>query len=1745
MNAWGCLSEEFCARLTLTLVHFLWQGTLLALVAGALAATVMRRTSPRLRYGAFVATLLLMAACPFVTCALVGSSPGEAALQAPVAPPAKSSVDTEVPSEAAQAEGSIAQSNPDETTPSVEPPSVALSSAAAPVQVTVNQTAHPLEPLTDLAAGGPSQFRRAFASAVAGGAVMVRRGDWRVYAPSIALAYFAGTFLMLGRLLVALRGGRRLRRNAERVTDAGMLEALSRQAKALGLAFTPVVASCGRVVVPTVVGVLRPMILIPVSVSTGLTLLQLELLLRHELAHICRYDHLVNILQRLVEALLFFHPAVWWVSRRIRIEREHCCDDLVLAAGGEAMAYAESLVHMAELGRAQAEGQAFASALSAAGGRDGRPDRPSQLRRRILRILEGPMPHLRLTGSGSLAVMLAASVFLLAIVGILAPNKTPSVVAETAEVGQSEEEALPEADAEPDPETATTEDADSASASANAPQEGASPDAAPESLPPPPTDDPRVKELWGQLQHTDWWLRKIAAQQMGEERNPVFVEALVPALTDSDARVRIAAAEALGKIGAPSCIEALTIALKDENDAVREAVADALAKINDPKVMRMLRLAVNDDYPPLHEAAAKALAAIGSPEAVALLIEALNHPLPDQFEPGRPVRLVQPPVRPRPALPPRFPGGQEQTHPELPWVIGEVPPELSAPVVAALAGMAPDVVVEPLVKAIQHENHIVRMGAVLALGGVQDERSREALLRALDGADADVRKAGLQVLWNFEGEEVTEALEQALMKDPQYDDRSIAVAGLQRRGDIPENIQAQAAYHVLLGNWDVAATFGGNAVGPLMDALQSKDSNARVQAAGILQKIGDPRAIEPLAPLLTEPEDSVRYAAVSALAAIGGEGVVEPLTQALKDSNAGAREMATQGLGACGDPRAVEPLCATLKDLNSEVRGMAAKALGQLADSRAVEPLVAALCDEDEEVQVAVADALGKLRDQRAVEPLCEALLRTPPTPARRPTPTRDNLWLFHWTILSALEAIGGRAVVEGLARRLPEISDAPLKETVAQTLARVRAAAGGPAAPPPASPPPPPAPPLPEETQDRGEQPDEAAPAASEAAPDASASNGVAGFWELLNQLKDDDWWLRQVAAEKLGEAAIQDAGMRSNAVDRLIAALKDKDQRVKQAAAGALGKRGDPRAIKHLVAALKEGDAVRDAAAEALTKFDDPSVVELLRLALYDGEFAMQMGAIEALVKMNPAQAVPMIIAGGFRLGWGDLWDFTANTLSKFKPEEVTGPLVEATRSENVDVARGAIRVLGNVGGSQAKETLLALAQRADSPVRRDAVAALAGFADDDVTQALGGLLADSDITVWDRAGQVLGQRNYTPPDPEKQARLCIATGQWQALLRLGPAATEPLQGMLSSQDPASHDRRLSAATSLGSLADPRAVDTLAQLLQDQERDVRVAAVEGLARIAVPETIPALSQATRDADAEVRTIAVDALGQMKDGASYEVLAAALGDPVVRVRVKAASALAALDDPRALEPLAGALTNEAAIVVSAAATALERLCTARSNEVPAVFDGLGTDKKAAIVESLMRFSNIPRSWGRGPVRFIDAAFPCLYNVSLELFLRALDDADPGLRRKGVEAIAVVRQWRFAGAPTGMNELRVPEAVARIAANEAEDPAVRRMAIESVGQHRAGEAADALMGILGRPVADPQQSMLQEAAARALLAIGDPKTVPAVRTWLDGKPEEGPFQEIRNALSQFAPGVNQLEQQAPAVPAPAATAAEE
>jgi len=160
--------------------------------------------------------------------------------------------------------------------------------------------------------------------------------------------WFAGVFVFSIRLAWGCRQVSVLRRTGEPAAGEVLAMAASLRER-LGLQRAVGIVITRRTDGPSVVGWLRPVILLPAATLLGLSEQQLAAVLTHELAHIRRHDYLVNLLQNLVETLLFYHPAVWWTSERMRQERELCCDDAAVHSCGDALCYARALTVLEKL----------------------------------------------------------------------------------------------------------------------------------------------------------------------------------------------------------------------------------------------------------------------------------------------------------------------------------------------------------------------------------------------------------------------------------------------------------------------------------------------------------------------------------------------------------------------------------------------------------------------------------------------------------------------------------------------------------------------------------------------------------------------------------------------------------------------------------------------------------------------------------------------------------------------------------------------------------------------------------------------------------------------------------------------------------------------------------------------------------------------------------------------------------------------------------------------------------------------------------------------------------------------------------------------------------------------------------------------------------------------------------------------------------------------------------------------------
>lgn len=201
--------------------------------------------------------------------------------------------------------------------------------------------------------------------------------SWLVY------AWMAGVTCLSVRWLGGWIWLERIRREAEPMR--GELSMRCRQLiHHIGVSKSVQFAQTAMLAVPVVVGWLRPVVLIPLSTLTTLSPQQLDAVILHELAHIKRLDAFANLFQILVETLLFYHPAVWWVSHQIRVERENCCDDIAVKLAGDSFGYAMALT-MLEAERAfpgmamAATGGALKNRVKRLLGREEAPSRPFHL----------------------------------------------------------------------------------------------------------------------------------------------------------------------------------------------------------------------------------------------------------------------------------------------------------------------------------------------------------------------------------------------------------------------------------------------------------------------------------------------------------------------------------------------------------------------------------------------------------------------------------------------------------------------------------------------------------------------------------------------------------------------------------------------------------------------------------------------------------------------------------------------------------------------------------------------------------------------------------------------------------------------------------------------------------------------------------------------------------------------------------------------------------------------------------------------------------------------------------------------------------------------------------------------------------------------------------------------------------------------------------------------------------------------
>lgn len=358
------LAPETMRLMALALLHFLWQGA--ALAAAAYAAMTLCRTASA-RYAAGVTALAFMLAAPIATFRFLNAN----AQRATVA-----KVRTNAGARFSASRFDCARQ-------------AGCAPSAQPVTRSVAQNGA-ASALTAIAAKAQSFVQR--------------QSTGPDFLLLLVESWFAGVLLLSLRSAGGLLLVERLRRRSSSAIPDHLLELCLDLQDRLRLSRFVRYCKCLHLDAPAVAGWLRPVVLLPAAAISGLTVTQLEAVIAHELAHIRRCDAFVNLFQIAVETLLFYHPAVWWLGKRVRAERENCCDDIAVAVCGSPLTYAEALAHLASSRTAPA----FALAANR-----------GPLAARVARLLHSEAPR-GLRGTGLSAAVFCLSSALLAGTALIA-----------------------------------------------------------------------------------------------------------------------------------------------------------------------------------------------------------------------------------------------------------------------------------------------------------------------------------------------------------------------------------------------------------------------------------------------------------------------------------------------------------------------------------------------------------------------------------------------------------------------------------------------------------------------------------------------------------------------------------------------------------------------------------------------------------------------------------------------------------------------------------------------------------------------------------------------------------------------------------------------------------------------------------------------------------------------------------------------------------------------------------------------------------------------------------------------------------------------------------------------------------------------------------------------------------------------------------------------------------------------------
>jgi len=876
------------------------------------------------------------------------------------------------------------------------------------------------------AAGQSGQKPRSDQVGEQGGHALVVKGDsarkpenglaW--LAVLVVAAWLLGCFWLTASLVRELGLLRRLARGAG-LADESMLARLTACREKLGGVRSVRLLMHDDQITPITWGALRPTILLPREARQW-TPEMLDIVLLHELSHVKRWDYLSQVLGHLACVLHWFNPFAWRTAAKMKLEREKACDDLVLALGGKASAYAETLLRVAQAHR---PGNALPTALALT--------EEKELKQRIKAILN---PNLDRAGASRRkaflvgAGMLAAALLLSAVKPMsearataagpvepeaAAPQKTgaetsvdnaalqslleqlnhgePLTRAQAAcmlgkaraaeavphlEALLDDDTAVAEFDCYPEAERRRWQDYDWAPRyevfMAASPGESAA-------LALAAIGEPALEPLLSALDHANPAARRNAVWALAEIRAKVpadrVQDELLAFLGDGDWAMRRAAAYTLGELDVRAAEPGLVEALNDVRWEVRREAAWALGELEMRTSVVPLATALSDEAWQVRKTAAWALGEIESNEAVSALGDAMGDENAEvrrasawalgEIESTDGVAFLTSALK--------DPDGKvRQT---AVWALGEIESDLAVP------GLA---------ESLTDQDPEIRKKAAWALGEIESAQAVPALANALTDANEEVRRTAAWALGEIEAPEAVEGLAVALGDESVEvrkravwalgeieHDSAVPALSLSLRDAVPE-IRKKAA-------WALGEIEARGAVPALTAALEDDAAEVRETAVWALGEIGDPAAAPALAARLVDAETAIRKKAAWALGEIKARDAVPALATALGDSAADVRETAIWALGEIQDEAAAPALAASLRDeAEASLRKKAAWALGEIGSEAAVDGLGEALFDKEESVRLMAAWALGEIGSPEAEPALRQALETADPKLKKR-----------------------------------------------------------------------------------------------------------------------------------------------------------------------------------------------------------------------------------------------------------------------------------------------------------------------------------------------------------------------------------------------------------------------------------------------------------------------------------------------------------------------------------------------------------------------------------------------------------------------------------------------------------------------------------------------------------------------------------------------------------------------------------------